>query len=88
MPLSALGELLSSAVKKEVETQTFPLWLANYTVSKIKGVEPMEYQQFIENVNNAAFSGFSKEKKTRTAEEILEDFTPIIQADKGGIKHG
>lgn len=72
--------MLSFAQKKEIEEKAFPLWLANYAISKFQGLEAMEYSEFIEGLNlDTEIKDVSK-KKERTAEEILAEFEPVIHA--------
>lgn len=100
LPLSALGELLSYAEneekrleKLEKEKQLFPLWLANSLVAKLKGTEePMDFEDFIneclEKPQTQKVKPKKETKKTerKTADEILAEFAPIIEADtkRGG----
>ena len=87
--MAALGELLSYAYKEEerlqkteIEKRLFPLWLVNYAAAKIKGSgEVINYEEFLKIVfSDTAVP--NKHKKEKTAEEIMAQFTPIIEADK------
>lgn len=86
--MAALGELLSFAhgeeerlERQEREKQLFPLWLANYAVSKLQGGEEvMDFEAFVEQTLKPGAP--PPKKKTKTAEEILAEFAPMIEADK------
>ena len=88
--MAALGGLLSyarkeeaAAQKLELEKRLFPLWLVNYAVSKIKpGLEVMEYDEFIKPVFSDSDAPQPKAKKERTAEDIMAEFMPFVEADK------
>ncbi|OGO90343.1 MAG: hypothetical protein A2Y17_12310 [Clostridiales bacterium GWF2_38_85] len=77
MPLSALGDLLSFAARIEIEQQTRPLWIAHYVISKINGTETIPYEDMLAGVKTTA-----EPTRTKTPEEIMSDFAPIIAADK------
>lgn len=87
--MSALRELLSFAYKEEerqykadLEKRLFPLWLANYAVSKLKGGEvAMDYEEFLASVFNKPGTPKPK-RKIKTADEIVAEFMPLVEADK------
>lgn len=86
--MSALGELLSYArneeeqlEKLEREKQLFPLWLANYALAKLKGDEEiMDFEDFIKQTFKPGAPTPKKQK--RTAEDIMAEFMPVVEADK------
>ena len=86
--MAALGELLSYArneeerlERQEREKQLFPLWLANYALSKLQGnAEVMDFEAFINQTMQTKET--PPPEKKRTAEEIMAEFAPIIAADK------
>lgn len=89
--MAALGELLSFACSEEErlerierEKQLFPLWLANYALSKLQGgAEVMNFEDFVaQAIQPTAPTPPRKMKGKKTAEEILAEFAPIIEADK------
>ncbi len=89
--MAALGELLSFACSEEErlerierEKQLFPLWLANYALSKLQGgAEVMNFEDFVaQAIQPTAPTPPHKMKEEKTAEEILAEFAPIIEADK------
>ncbi len=90
MPLSHLGELLDyalqeeeRAIKREQEKQLFPLWLVAYGVSRLKNTPMMSFEEFLNTARNgAAEDAGGKPISKRTAEEILSDLTPFIEADR------
>lgn len=90
MPLSHLGELLEYALqeeqrqaKREQEKQLFPLWLVAYGVSRLKNTPIMSFEEFLNSSRqSAANDAVKKPISKRTAEEILSDFTPFIEADR------
>lgn len=94
--MSALRELLSFAYKEEeraqkaeIEKRLFPLWLVNYAVAKVKGGElEMDYEQFLKAVFSPQTPApkATKAKKVKTADEIMAEFMPLVEADrkKGG----
>ena len=78
------------AQKAELEKRLFPLWLVNYAVAKVKGGElEMDYEQFLKLVfsdETPAESRPTKQQKKRTADEIMAELMPLVEADrkKGG----
>lgn len=66
----------------------FPLWLANFAVKKATGGEIVPYDEFIKETEKPQDSGkMTSKKKEITAEEIEQEFAPIIAADAlKGIK--
>ena len=90
MPLSHLGELLEYALqeeqrqaKREQEKQLFPLWLVAYGVSRLKNTPIMSFEEFLNSSRqSAANDAVKKPISKRTAEEILSDFAPLIEADR------
>lgn len=89
LPLTSLGELLSFAhneekrlEKHEIEKQLFPLWLANYLIAKLQGAEQvMDFEEFMKQTTSPAATPKPKIQK-RTAEDIMADFMPLVEADK------
>lgn len=90
MPLSHLGELLGFCykeeerlIKREQEKELFPLWLVNYGVSLITNTEIMSFEEFLNTTRNSGNANVTnKPKPKRTADEILNEFAPIIEADR------
>ena len=89
--MAALGELLSFARSEEErldkierEKQLFPLWLANYALARLQGnAEIMDFEAFIAQATAPGKpEAPQKKKEKRTAEEILAEFAPIVEADK------
>lgn len=77
--------------KLEKEKQLFPLWLANSLVAKLKGTEePMDFEDYIneclEKPQTQKHKKAIKKTERKTADEILAEFAPIIEADtkRGG----
>lgn len=66
----------------------FPLWLANYAVSKMRdeSAEIMDFEEFLQSTLEAGKAPPKKQKKQRTAEDIMAEFIPLVEADrkKGG----
>lgn len=92
MPLSELGGLISHARKKEeiklksdLEKRLFPLWLSNFIAAKIKGEDVIGYDEFIRNTliePNTSSTKCTPEQEKRTGDDILEEFMPLINADR------
>lgn len=90
-----LGELLRYAnrkeieeIEKETEKRLFPLWLANYVASKIKGEETLEYGDFLMKTMQKTSENEEKpaQSEKKSAEEIVSDFERFLPADwKGHI---
>lgn len=70
--------------KEELEKQLAPLWLVNFLAAKLKGEEVMSYEDF----HNMVFDEEKpvKSKSQRSGEEIINEFMPLVEADrqKGG----
>lgn len=66
----------------------FPLWLANYAVSKMRdeSAEIMDFEEFLQSTLEAGEAPTKKTEKKRTAEDIMAEFMPLVEADrkKGG----
>lgn len=69
--------------KEELEKRLFPLWLANYAVSKLTGAgEVMDFEEFMETTLSGAAAQSAAPKKQRTTEDILAELMPFVEADK------
>ena len=89
--MAALGELLSFACSEEKrlkkierEKQLFPIWLANYALSRLQGgAEVMDFEAFVaQTMEPGKPEPPQKKKEKRTASEILAEFAPIVEADR------
>lgn len=67
--------------EKEIIKLTLPLWLINYAVSNLRGIEPMSYADYMRGIKD---SNNTQTKKDRTAEQILAEFAPLIEGERGG----
>lgn len=93
LPLDALGYLLPAAqkweeeeFKAEAEKRLFPLWLAERTLHQLKGGGKDSFIGYDEYINKAFGESPQQSSSTsaaRTSEEILSDFLPLIEADRG-----
>lgn len=74
--------------KEKLEDKLFPLWLANYAVSKMRdeSAEIMDFEEFMQSTLEASGAPSKKQKEQRTAEDIIAEFMPLVEADrkKGG----
>lgn len=74
--------------KEKLEDKLFPLWLANYAVSKMRGeaVKIMDFEEFLQSTLEADEAPPKKPKNQRTAEDIMAELMPLVEADrkKGG----
>lgn len=78
-----LGVLIKAAEQKEKERGLLPLWLARWTIEKLKGNDDfMTFAQFIEATESESTNPAATPKKELTAEEIMKEFAPIIAADQ------
>ncbi|MDR1001677.1 MAG: hypothetical protein LBL82_00180 [Oscillospiraceae bacterium] len=77
-----LEELLSNAIKRDVEIKTFPLWIADYAFCKLRGVPATDYAEYQENIFKNTNEMLKTKRNNRTPEEIINEFAPIIAADK------
>ncbi len=58
-----------------------PLWLVGYAISRFKGEEFMDFEEFIrQSFDNEAPKAPARPK--RSAEEIMAEFLPIIEANR------
>lgn len=86
MLLSFARKKEEAKLKADLEKRLFPLWLSSYVLSKVKGTECMEYDDFIK-------SSFANDEITsydtpeHTSDDILAEFMPIINADRERRKH-
>lgn len=78
-----LGVLIEAAEQKEKERTLLPLWLARYTIEKLKGNDDfMTFEQFLEATAKAPTAPAATPNRELTAEEIIKEFAPIIAADQ------
>ena len=78
--------------KEKLEDKLFPLWLANYAVSKMRdeSAEIMDFEDFLQSTLEAGKAPSKEQKKQRTAEDIMAELMPLVEADlkKGGLIYG
>lgn len=75
--------------KAELEKRLFPLWLVNYAVSKIKpGLEVMDYDEYIASVLSDEPVHEQKQATKKTAEDIMAEIMPFVEADKRNMRGG
>lgn len=89
MPLSALDELLSFALKEEERIERndtikelLPLWIAGHAISRLKNEDFISFEDFIQQTIPGEASPKTEPKRKRTAEEIMAEFEGIIEADR------
>ena len=74
--------------KEKLEDKLFPLWLANYAVSKMRdeSAEIMDFEEFMQSTLEASGAPSKKQKEQRTSEDIMAEFMTLVEADrkKGG----
>lgn len=86
-----MGELLAHARREEkrrdkleTEKQLMPLWLVSFAISRFKGEEIMDFEEFIrqslDDGNDEAPKAPARPK--RSGEEIMAEFMPIVDADR------
>ena len=69
--------------KDELEKRLFPLWLAEYALSKMQGNEPtMDFEQFMSAVFEEPGKTPVKAQEKKTAEDIMSELMPLVEADK------
>lgn len=83
LPLSLLGELITTASDREQETRLLPLWLAYYAAKTLKNEPAMPFEEFL-NSSSSETDGnaWAPAAKQPTAEEIIKEFAPIVAADE------
>lgn len=96
MPLDALAYLLPAArkwedeeFKAEAEKRLFPLWIAERCMHELAGGDRKEfisYEEFIKKVlggeKMTQTRTVTPARPPRTAEDIINDFMPMIEADR------
>lgn len=83
LPLSLLGELITTASEREQETRLLPLWLAYYAAKTLKNEPAMPFEEFLTASRPVAAGAVAAApKKQPTAEEIIKEFAPIVAADE------
>lgn len=75
--------MIKNAIKKETETQIYPLWLAHFIVAKITQQETISIEELMGNE-------LTEKTKQSSPEEILNKFKKIVEIDKkkGGNNNG
>ncbi len=97
MPLDALGYLIPAAqkweqeeLKAETEKRLFPLWLSDRTLHQFAGGSKSDFIKYSDYIDKAFNSGAERTERShkatvpsRTGEDIISEFMPIIEADRG-----
>lgn len=97
LPLDALGYLIPAAqkweqeeLKAETEKRLFPLWLTERALHQLKGGSKSDFISYSDYIDKAFNSGAKRTERShtatappRTGEEIISEFMPIIEADRG-----
>ena len=78
MPLSDLSELVIQATERELELQTYPLWLVHYLIAQLQGGTVVPYTELISKIK----SSVEPQKNNRSIEDIMREFTPIIEEQR------
>jgi hypothetical protein len=97
LPLDALAHLLPAAMqwerdelKAEAEKRLFPLWLAERCMHELAGGDRKNFIAYDEYVKKVLGGEDRTELRTRaappppkrTADEIIKDYMPMIEADR------
>lgn len=84
-PLRMLGELLSAARKREeakekekTDKMIAALWFARVAIDTITGSEPVDFDEFQGEIIKK-----DEPTKKRSAEEIMAEMMPLINAERG-----
>ena len=84
-PLRMLGELLSAARKREesiekekADKMIAALWFARVAIDTITGSEPVDFDEFQSEITKK-----DEPTKKRSAEEIMAEMMPLINAERG-----
>lgn len=80
LPLSALGGLLSYAEEQEL----MPLWIANFTISKLTQKENISFENFLSRVFEREKSASQASKST--PEDIEAEFMEIANIERKKLK--
>lgn len=96
LPLAALGYLIPAAQKWEqeemraaTEKRLFPIWFVRKTMHELTGGKGdfVKYSDFVENIIGRGAEHTEREHEPaappRMGEDILNDFMPMIEADRG-----
>jgi hypothetical protein len=94
LPLAALAYLLPAArdweqqeVKAAAEKRLFPIWFAQKTLHEVAGGKGdfIKYSDFIGDIleRGAEHTERNTAAPPRSGEDILKDFMPLIEADRG-----
>lgn len=95
LPLAALGYLIPAAREWErqeqraaAEKRLFPIWYAGKITHELTGGKGdyIKYSDFIKNIERGAEHTERKHEPAappRTGEDIINDFLPLIEADRG-----
>lgn len=93
LPLILFDELLSAAraredkdEKEKIDKLLLTMWLARFAVDCITGAEePITYSDFMDQVNQ---DDTKTKISSRTADEIMSEIIPIIDAERGAAESG
>ena len=95
LPLAALAYLLPAArewerqeIKAAAEKRLFPIWFAQKTLHEVAGGSKgdfIKYSDYIESIleRGAEHTKQNTAAPPRSGEDILKDFMPLIEADRG-----
>ncbi len=76
MPLADLDGLLFYAQKQETQKALTPLWLVHFAIAKLTRTEYISPEEFFGEAQR------TKITTQRSSEEIINEFAPIIAADR------
>ena len=97
LPLAALGYLIPAAREWErqeqrtaIDKRLFPIWFAEKTLHELAGGSKgdfIKYSDFIDNILERGAEHTERKHEPaappRTGEDIINDFLPLIEADRG-----
>jgi hypothetical protein len=97
LPLAALGYLIPAAqkweqeeLKAETEKRLFPLWLTERALHQLAGGSKSDFIKYSDYLDKAFGNGAERTErshtatvKPRTSEDIISEFMPVIEADRG-----
>lgn len=70
-----LTKMIIHAKKKETEQQIYPFWLVHVVKSAIDKTEIVPIEDMLKGI-------YDDKTDTRTADDILNELMPLIEADK------
>ena len=84
-------DLIEAAERAENEKALFPFFVCGWVVARIRGEQPPSFEQFMRAITPESSGGGAGSENRKSPEEeaeaIMNEFAPIIAAEKERREH-